>query len=216
MTSGGALQVLTTSARIQVLDTELLIPSSEVSDSGRYICNASNAQGSATAQASLTVTRQFSCATSSPSPAFSSARCFSLSRLLLAVRTRIVAPPQAASVIKGSRTVLQCAVTADPSVKVQWIWFQDEVEIPSSDLRRQVGAEGSLEIKAIRNSDIGTYRCQVLSAGGNDTASADIRVIGKPLPHCARPALSASLVSTLFLRAALSACDHLGGPQRRV
>lgn len=114
------------------------------------------------------------------------------------MRTRIIAPPQAASVIKGSRTVLQCTVTADPSVTVVWRWFQNDVAIPSADVRRQVHPfDGTLEIKAVRNSDIGTYKCHVSSEGGNDTASADIRVIELPYP----PVITSVNLNTESIRA---------------
>ena len=77
--------------------------------------------------------------------------------------------------------MLKCSVTSDPSVTVTWHWYHNSVEIPASDIRRQVDDEGSLEIKSVRNSDIGNYMCYVVSLGGNDTASADIRVIGQYL-----------------------------------
>lgn len=57
MTSGGALEVFTSAnPRIQVVDNELLILQTEVSDTGTYICNASNSQGAVIAKAALTVT----------------------------------------------------------------------------------------------------------------------------------------------------------------
>lgn len=38
--------------------------------------------------------------------------------------------------------------------------------------------DGSLRITSVRNQDVGTYRCQVTSVGGNDSASAAIEIIG--------------------------------------
>ena len=95
------------------------------------------------------------------------------------MRTRIIAPPQDASVIKGSTFDIQCGVTHDPTVTVYWHWHHNSNPIPANDDRRQVQGDGRLEIRSIRNDDIGMYRCDVVSTGGNDTAGANIKVIGK-------------------------------------
>jgi len=38
--------------------------------------------------------------------------------------------------------------------------------------------DGSLTIRSVRNTDIGRYVCHVVSVAGNDSASADLEVIG--------------------------------------
>lgn len=43
-----------------------------------------------------------------------------------------------------------------------------------------VQGDGSLEIQAVRASDVGTYSCMVTSPGGNETRSAHLSVIELP------------------------------------
>ena len=95
------------------------------------------------------------------------------------MKTRIVQPPQDVSVIKGSTTVLKCGVSHDPTIQVTWVWHHGNNVVLSSDPRRQLLEDGSLRISQVRNEDIGTYRCQVTSLGGNDAAEAIVKVIGE-------------------------------------
>ncbi len=105
--------------------------------------------------------------------------------LFVSVRTMINVPPQDDFVILGTTIVLQCGVISDPSVTVHWSWFHNEQMIQTeSDPRREILEHGGLQIHSVRNDDIGTYRCQVVSTGGNDTAQAHITVIG--MYHCCR------------------------------
>jgi len=96
------------------------------------------------------------------------------------VRTRIVRPPQSFSAIKASQVTLECGVESDASVLVSWYWFVDDDKVSSlSGSRMSVSpADGSLTIKSVRNTDIGRYTCHVVSVAGNDSASADLEVIG--------------------------------------
>jgi len=100
--------------------------------------------------------------------------------VLVVVRTRIVRPPQSVSAIKASQVSLECGVQKDASVVVIWRWFAGNNEIsPSSDPRMSVSpADGSLTIRSVRNTDIGRYTCRVVSVAGNDSAGADLEVIG--------------------------------------
>ena len=67
----------------------------------------------------------------------------------------------------------------DPNVTVYWFWFHKNIQIdPATDPRHQIHEEGSLEVWHVRSEDIGVYRCDVRSTGGNDTASANITVLG--------------------------------------
>lgn len=100
----------------------------------------------------------------------------------VSVRTRITNPPMDASVIKGSTHVIQCGVTHDPSVVVTWVWHHGTVVIPANtgrrNVRRNIRSDGSLEIRAVRNGDIGVYMCTVTSSAGNDEGQANLKVIG--------------------------------------
>lgn len=152
-TSGVLTQLVVSTGHIQLLGGELLIPVTDVGDEGLYVCNATNSFGNDVAEAFLTVT----------------------------VRTRIDRPPQSLSVILSLNALFQCGVTKDPLVTVVWHWFLENTEITSSDSRRTIQADGSLEVRNVRNTDIGNYTCVVISVGGNDTASASLKVI--ELPH---------------------------------
>ncbi len=76
---------------------------------------------------------------------------------------------------------IKCGVTHDAAVVVTWLWFQNNVRIPASDERRSTQPDGTLQIISVRNEDIGNYRCSVHSQAGNDTANADVQVIGECL-----------------------------------
>ena len=99
---------------------------------------------------------------------------------MVAVRTRIVRPPQSSSAIKASRVTLECGVERDTTVDVVWHWFVGDTEVTSSsDPRMSVNAaDGSLSIRSVRNTDVGRYTCHVVSIAGNDSAVAELEVIG--------------------------------------
>lgn len=151
--SSGVQSNLQTGSRVQVLNGELLIPVTDVDDEGIYVCNATNAFGQSSAEAFLAVT----------------------------VRTQIVRPPQNLSVIKSTTAAFKCSVSKDPSVSITWRWFLDNTELPT-DPRQNITADGGLELRNVRNTDTGLYTCIVTSSGGNDTASAYLRVIELPYP----------------------------------
>ncbi|KAJ8251409.1 hypothetical protein GJAV_G00221030 [Gymnothorax javanicus] len=132
----------------------LLINPAHMSDAGSYTCTASNSRGIDEASA----------------------------RLVVWARTRITSPPQDQSVIKGTKAVMTCGVTHDPSVTVSYIWEKggDPLDVGSSS-RMRLEADGTLHISQTWSGDIGTYTCRVTSVGGNDTRSANIRV--RQLPH---------------------------------
>ena len=100
--------------------------------------------------------------------------------LLVPVRTRIIHPPRTQSAIKASRVTLPCGVERDASVAVSWRWFVGNNEISSSSDPRIVvsSVDGSLTIRSVRNTDIGRYTCYVVSVAGNDSAVAELEVIG--------------------------------------
>ncbi|XP_008312564.1 protein sidekick-2 isoform X2 [Cynoglossus semilaevis] len=132
----------------------LLISPSHISDAGTYTCMASNSRGIDEASADLVVW----------------------------ARTRITTPPQDQSVIKGTKAIMTCGVTHDPSVTVRHVWDKDGIVINVQSIpRMRMDADGTLHISQTWSGDIGTYTCRVTSVGGNDSRSAHLRV--RQLPH---------------------------------
>uniref|UniRef100_A0A8C3T571 Sidekick cell adhesion molecule 2 n=1 Tax=Chelydra serpentina TaxID=8475 RepID=A0A8C3T571_CHESE len=132
----------------------LLISPTHIADAGSYTCLATNSRGVDEASADLIVW----------------------------ARTRITSPPQDQSVIKGTKASMSCGVTHDPSVAVRYIWEKDGAPVSVDGIPRlRLDEEGTLHISQTWSGDIGTYTCRVLSAGGNDSRSAHLRV--RQLPH---------------------------------
>ncbi|NXR00746.1 SDK2 protein, partial [Sagittarius serpentarius] len=132
----------------------LLVSPAHLADAGTYACLATNSRGVDEASADLVVW----------------------------ARTRITDPPQDQSVIKGTKAVMSCGVTHDPSVDVRYVWEKDGVPLsPESGPRVRLDETGTLHISQTWSGDIGTYTCKVISAGGNDSRSAHLRV--RQLPH---------------------------------
>ncbi|PWA21587.1 hypothetical protein CCH79_00003262, partial [Gambusia affinis] len=141
----------------------LLISPSHISDAGTYTCMASNSRGIDEASADLIVW----------------------------ARTRITTPPQDQSVIKGTKAIMTCGVTHDPSVIIsvtfqslfcRHVWEKDNSLINVQAIpRMRLDADGTLHISQTWSGDIGTYTCRVTSVGGNDSRSAHLRV--RQLPH---------------------------------
>ncbi|XP_072737349.1 protein sidekick-2 isoform X1 [Ciconia boyciana] len=132
----------------------LLVSPAHLADAGTYTCLATNSRGVDEASADLVVW----------------------------ARTRITDPPQDQSVIKGTKAVMSCGVTHDPSVDVRYIWEKDGVPLSlESGPRVRLDETGTLHISQTWSGDIGTYTCKVVSAGGNDSRSAHLRV--RQLPH---------------------------------
>ncbi|XP_057392194.1 protein sidekick-2 isoform X4 [Balaenoptera acutorostrata] len=132
----------------------LLISPTHTSDAGTYTCLATNSRGVDEASADLVVW----------------------------ARTRITKPPQDQSVIKGTQASMMCGVTHDPRVTVRYVWEKDGATLSmEGNPRVRLDRNGSLHISQTWSGDIGTYTCRVLSAGGNDSRSAHLRV--RQLPH---------------------------------
>ncbi|NXF47298.1 SDK2 protein, partial [Oceanites oceanicus] len=132
----------------------LLVSPAHLADAGTYTCLATNSRGVDEASADLVVW----------------------------ARTRITDPPQDQSVIKGTKAVMSCGVTHDPSVDVRYLWEKDGAPLsPESGPRVRLDEMGTLHISQTWSGDIGTYTCKVVSAGGNDSRSAHLRV--RQLPH---------------------------------
>uniref|UniRef100_A0A8C5E0T0 Protein sidekick-2-like n=1 Tax=Gouania willdenowi TaxID=441366 RepID=A0A8C5E0T0_GOUWI len=148
----------------------LLISPSHLSDAGTYTCMASNSRGIDEASADLVVW----------------------------ARTRINKPPQDQSVIKGTKAVMTCGVTHDPSVTVRYVWEKSGAVIDVNTAPRlRLDPDGMLHISQTWSGDIGTYTCRVTSVGGNDSRSAYLRV--RQLPHA--PENPVAILSTAEKRA---------------
>ncbi|XP_029455109.1 protein sidekick-2 isoform X2 [Rhinatrema bivittatum] len=132
----------------------LLISPAHLSDAGTYTCLATNSRGVDEASADVIVW----------------------------ARTRIMDPPQDQSVIKGTKASMSCGVSHDPSVTIRYVWEKDGSALSTDSIPRiRLDADGSLHISQTWSGDIGTYTCRVLSAGGNDSRNAHLRV--RQLPH---------------------------------
>ncbi|XP_076288638.1 sidekick cell adhesion molecule isoform X2 [Lasioglossum baleicum] len=140
--------------RVQVLDNgDLLIAAVKPNDAGKYTCIRANEAGSVNGSAILTVL----------------------------VRTQIVQPPVDTSVLLGYTAELQCKVSNDPSVLFDIAWFHNSQVINTHASQRvKMRSDGTLEIVAVRASDVGEYMCSVVSPGGNETRSARLSVIELP------------------------------------
>ncbi|XP_021270778.1 protein sidekick-2 isoform X2 [Numida meleagris] len=148
----------------------LLVSPAHLADAGTYTCLATNSRGVDEASADLVVW----------------------------ARTRITDPPQDQSVIKGTKASMSCGVTHDPSVDVRYIWEKDGAPLGTeSGPRLRLDEAGTLHISQTWSGDIGTYTCKVLSAGGNDSRSAHLRV--RQLPHA--PESPVAVLSPLEKRA---------------
>uniref|UniRef100_A0A667IJN4 Sidekick cell adhesion molecule 2 n=1 Tax=Lynx canadensis TaxID=61383 RepID=A0A667IJN4_LYNCA len=148
----------------------LLVSPTRISDAGTYTCLATNSRGVDEASADLVVW----------------------------ARTRITKPPQDQSVIKGTQASMVCGVTHDPRVTVRYVWEKDGATLGmESNPRIRLDKNGSLHISQTWSGDIGTYTCRVLSAGGNDSRSAHLRV--RQLPHA--PERPVATLSTAERRA---------------
>ncbi|XP_025892646.1 protein sidekick-2 [Nothoprocta perdicaria] len=132
----------------------LLVSPAHLADAGTYSCLATNSRGVDEASADLVVW----------------------------ARTRITDPPQDQSVIKGTKAFMSCGVTHDPSVAIRHVWEKDGAPLSADGAGRlRLDEAGTLHISQTWSGDIGTYTCKVLSAGGNDSRSAHLRV--RQLPH---------------------------------
>lgn len=81
----------------------------------------------------------------------------------------------------GHTASLQCKVSSDPHVPFNIDWFRANSNQPITNSQRiGVKADGTLEIQAVRASDVGEYTCLVTSSGGNETRSAHLGVIELP------------------------------------
>uniref|UniRef100_A0A336LLQ7 CSON011301 protein n=1 Tax=Culicoides sonorensis TaxID=179676 RepID=A0A336LLQ7_CULSO len=142
------------SGRLQILESgDLLISNVRKQDAGLYTCKRSNEAGTVEGEAYLNVM----------------------------VRTQIVQPPVDTVVLLGHTATLQCKVSSDSNVPFNIDWYRVNSATPITNSQRiGVKADGTLEIQAVRASDVGEFICMVTSPGGNETRSASLGVIELP------------------------------------
>lgn len=101
----------------------------------------------------------------------------------ISVRTQIIQPPVDTTVLLGLTASLQCKVSSDPTVPFNIDWYREGQRNPIVNSQRVgVQSDGTLEIQAVRASDVDVYSCVVTSPGGNETRSARLSVIELPFP----------------------------------
>ncbi|XP_017480193.1 PREDICTED: protein sidekick-like, partial [Rhagoletis zephyria] len=149
-------QLVEISSRMQILESgDLLMSNVRETDAGLYTCVRSNEAGTVNGEAYLSVL----------------------------VRTQIIQPPVDTTVLLGLNATLQCKVSSDPTVPYNVDWYREGHPTAISNSQRiGVQSDGTLEIQAVRASDVGTYQCVVTSPGGNETRSARLSVIELPFP----------------------------------
>lgn len=100
---------------------------------------------------------------------------------ILTVRTQITQPPVDTTVLLGLTATLQCKVSSDKNVDYTINWFRDRQSTPiTTNSRTFIDADGTLEIAAVRASDVGIYTCVVNSPAGNESRSAKLNIVELP------------------------------------
>ena len=103
--------------------------------------------------------------------------------LKVLVKTRIVTAPVDTQVVLGHVATFQCEVGSASSVDLQINWFHDGVAVDPSSAQVNLLNEGTvLEIQQVRATNGGTYTCEIVSRGGNDSKSATLEVMDLPYP----------------------------------
>ncbi|XP_076440901.1 protein sidekick-like isoform X2 [Babylonia areolata] len=145
----------------QKLRYSLVIVSVKKEYSGIYKCEAVNKKGNDSAQAHLTVI----------------------------TKTRIIRPPQNQTVILSSQVQFECGISQDDNTVPVWEWFfykngdMTNKQQLSSSGSYEILSDGTLIIYGVSAQHNGLYKCHVISAGGNDSRIASLKVIelpGKP------------------------------------
>uniref|UniRef100_A0A8C2KVS3 Neuronal cell adhesion molecule n=1 Tax=Cyprinus carpio TaxID=7962 RepID=A0A8C2KVS3_CYPCA len=97
--------------------------------------------------------------------------------------TRILRPPEYRVVQRNRDVVFECKAKHDPSLVPTMTWLKDDRELPD-DERFRVDSD-SLTITDVTESDAGRYTCIMNTTLDQDSASAQLTVVGECL--CATP-----------------------------
>ncbi|XP_078515094.1 roundabout homolog 2 [Lissotriton helveticus] len=146
-------QPLQPSSRYSVSPTgDLTITNIQRADSGYYICQALTVAGSILAKAQLEVT---DVSTDRPPPI-------------------ILQGPTNQTLAVDGTAVLKCKATGEPAPGISWL--KEGLSFLGRDSRISMLEQGSLQIKALRASDSGTYTCVATSSSGETSWSAVLDV----------------------------------------
>lgn len=97
------------------------------------------------------------------------------------VRTQITQPPADTTVLLGLIATLQCKVSSDKNIDFTISWYRDHQFAPiTNNSRTLINDDGTLEISAVRASDVGLYTCIVNSPAGNESRSAKLNIVELP------------------------------------
>ncbi|XP_075947049.1 cell adhesion molecule L1-like a [Anarhichas minor] len=142
--------------RFFAVSESLRIISAEKTDSGEYVCVASNKEGKSSVTAVLDVKDP----------------------------TKIVHPPQDVQIISGTTAQLMCQAEFDKSLRgtFEVVWRKDSEEIPlsSEENSRYFVDDGMLQIMSVNLSDQGIYTCIARTSLDEDNATALLTVLDVP------------------------------------
>ncbi|XP_066527992.1 cell adhesion molecule L1-like a isoform X2 [Hoplias malabaricus] len=134
----------------------LQILATEMEDMGKYMCVATNIEGSSTISAELFIKEP----------------------------TRIMVPPQDLEVWRGSTAELECKTDFDPTLmeEIEVVWQKDgnDIYYNFSDDSGYYFDMGSLKIFNVSQNDKGVYTCIARTSLDEDTASARVTVLDTP------------------------------------
>ncbi|XP_054126484.1 roundabout homolog 2 isoform X3 [Melozone crissalis] len=146
-------QPLQPNSRYSVSPTgDLTITNIQRSDGGYYICQALTVAGSILAKAQLEVTDVL---TDRPPPI-------------------ILQGPVNQTLAVDGTALLKCKATGDPLPVISWL--KEGFTFLGRDPRTSIQDQGTLQIKALRLSDTGTYTCVATSSSGETSWSAVLEV----------------------------------------
>ncbi|TRZ22552.1 hypothetical protein HGM15179_004536 [Zosterops borbonicus] len=126
------------------------ISETQVSDSGMYICVATNIAGNVTQSVKLSVH----------------------------VPPKIQRGPRVLKVQTGQRVDLPCSAQGIPAPSVSW--FRGTSAVPTDGGKFLQSPDGTLSISSIQLPDAGTYTCVATNGAGSDTAEVTVQVQEPP------------------------------------
>uniref|UniRef100_A0AAY5K0V1 Contactin 1b n=1 Tax=Esox lucius TaxID=8010 RepID=A0AAY5K0V1_ESOLU len=158
-------EVLFNNSRISIMfDGSLEILNATRNDEGLYTCFAENDKGKANSSGILTITEA----------------------------TQITVAPEDTVAMVGDEVRLQCQASYDPSLDVTFIWSLDfrviDLYLEWKHYQRVMvsasggGNSGELKIMNVQIAHEGRYTCTAQTVVDNVTASADLKVKGRPGP----------------------------------